>query len=109
LLLWKYFKVELTLFLDLARSGGRRGEEAFLIEIRTGLVIFLLFLFVLDTTLGVNLEEIFVLRVVDLFSVIRESYLALPLLTCLLEIYFAMKFKESLMFFEFKAKCSIDL
>ena len=36
------------------------------------------------------------------------SSLALLLLTCLLEIYFAMKFKESLMFFESKVKCSID-
>jgi len=65
--------MELTSFLDLARSRG--GRRAFSIEIGTGLVIFLLFLFVLDATLGVNLEEIFVLRVVDLLSVIRESYL----------------------------------
>ena len=65
--------MELTSFLDLAESKG--GGGAFLIEIGTSLVISLLFLFMLSTTLGVNLEEIFVLRVVDLLSVIRKSYL----------------------------------
>jgi len=64
----------LASFLDLAGSGG--GGGAFSIEIGTGLVTSLLFLFMLGTTLGVNLEEIFDLRVVDLLSVKRESYLA---------------------------------
>jgi len=66
--------MELTSFLDLARSRDRGG--AFLIEIGTSLVTSLLFLFVLGATLGVNLKEIFVLRVVDLLLVVRKSHLA---------------------------------
>jgi len=65
----------LTSFLDLVRNKGREG--AFSIEIETGLVTFLLFLFMLDATLGMNLEEIFDLSVVDLLPVKRMSYLTL--------------------------------
>jgi len=65
----------LTSFLDLA--GNKDREGAFSIEIETGLVTSLLFLFMLDATLGMNLEEIFDLSIVDLLPVKRISHLAL--------------------------------
>ena len=67
LLFWKYFKITLTSFFNLARRKG--GSRAFSIVTRTCLVISLLLSLGFSTTLGVNLEEIFALRVVELLSV----------------------------------------
>ena len=67
LLPWKYFEIVLTSFLDLAGSVG--GGGAFLIEIGTSSEVSLLVLFLLGATLGMNLEEIFILRVVALLLV----------------------------------------
>ena len=52
---------------DFAGRGGGRGT--FSIETRMGLVVFLLFLLVVGGILGVNLNKIFALSVVDLLSV----------------------------------------
>ena len=125
----KYFEIVLISVLDLAGSG-EGGGGAFSIETETSLAISFLLLFLLGITLGVNLEDIFTLRVLVLLSIWRAFYLAsytneikfqmtLPmslkslrsltplLLTCLLVIYFVMKFKESLILFESEAKCLI--
>ena len=125
----KYFEIVLTSFLDFTRSGGEEAGGAFSINMRTGFAIS--FLLLLSMTLGVNLDNIFALIVLALLSIWRVSYLAsytddmkfqiaspMPLkslrlltslpLTCLLAIYFDMKFKESLMLFESNAKCSIE-
>ena len=67
LIFLKYFEIMLTLLLDLSGSGGRGGT--FSIEIGTGLAISFLLLFLLGVALGVNLEEIFALRVLVLLSV----------------------------------------
>jgi len=67
LLLWKYFEMTLISFFDLARRGG--GGRTFSMVIGIGFAIFLLFLLGFGTTLGVNLEDIFALRVVDLLLV----------------------------------------
>ena len=129
LLSLKYFEIVLILVLDLAGSGGG-GGGAFSMEMGTSLAISFLLLFLLGIILGVNLEDIFTLRVLVLLSIWRASYLALYtdeikfqmtspipskslrsltslLLTCLLVIYFVMKFKESLILFESEAKCLI--
>ena len=129
LIFLKYFEIVLTSLLDLSGSGGRGG--AFSIEIGTGLAISFLLLFLLGMALGVNLEEIFALRVLVLLLVWRESYLAsytdeinfqmaspiplkslrsfvLLLLICLLAIYFAMKSRVTLIFLVSNAKCSIE-
>ena len=126
----KYFEIMLTLLLDLSGSGERGGT--FSIEIGTGLAISFLLLFLLGVALGVNLEEIFALRVLVLLSVWRESHLALYtdeinfqmaspmplkslrsfvllLLICLLAMYFAMKSRVTLIFLASNAKCSIEL
>ena len=57
----------LTSFFDLARRGGSGG--ALLIVTGMCLAISLLLLLEFGATLGVNLEEIFALRVVELLSV----------------------------------------
>ena len=129
LLSLKYFEIVLTSFLDFVRSRERGAGEAFLIDTETGFAIS--FLLLLGMTLGVDLDNIFALRVLALLSIWRVSYLAsytndmkfqiafpmpskslrsltsLPL-TCLLAIYLDMKFKESLILFKFDAKCSIE-
>ena len=125
----KYFEIVLISFLDLAESGG--GGGTFSMETGTSFAISFLLLFLLGITLRVNLEDIFALRVLVLLSIWRASHLALytnkikfqmalpmPLkslrsltslpLTCLLVIYFDIKFKESLILFKSKAKCSIE-
>ena len=125
----KYFEIVLTLFLDFARSGRRGAGGAFLID--TGTSFAISFLLLLGMTLGVNLDDIFALRVLALLSVWRVFYLAsytndmkfqiaspMPskslrsltslLLTCLLAIYLDMKFKESLILFKSDTKCSIE-
>ena len=75
LLLLKYFEIVLILVLDLAGSRGGRGE-AFSIETGTGLANSFLLLFLLVITLGVNLENIFVLKVLVLLSMWSASHLA---------------------------------
>jgi len=126
----KYFKIVLTSLLDFTESGGAGAGGAFSINMGTSFAIS--FLLLLGVTLGVNLDDIFALRVLALLSVWRASYLAsytddmkfqimspmpskslrlltaLPL-TCLLAIYLDMKFKESLILFESDAKCLIEL
>ena len=67
LLFWKYFKMTFTSFFDLARKG--KGGGTFSIVTRTCLVIFLLLLLVLGAILGVNLDNIFTLRVMTLLLV----------------------------------------
>ena len=57
----------LTSFFDLAGRGGSGG--ALLIVTGMCLAISLLLLLEFGATLGVNLEEIFALRVVELLSV----------------------------------------
>jgi len=63
----KYFKIVLISVLDLAGSGG--GGDAFSMETRTGLAISFLLLFLIGVVLRVNLDDIFVLRVLVLLSV----------------------------------------
>ena len=67
LLFWKYFEMMFTSFFDLARRGGGGG----IFSMVTGmcLVVSLLLLLVLGAILGVNLNDIFALRVVALLSV----------------------------------------
>ena len=127
----KYFEIVLTSLFNFAGKEGLRTGGDFSIDMGTVFVnSFLLLL--LGLVLIVNLDEIFVLRVLVLLSVLRASHLAsytndmkfqivspIPsksmksltslLLTCLLAIYLDMKFKESLMLLESDAKCSIDL
>ena len=71
----KYFEIVLTLFLDFAKSRGRGAGEAFSIDTGTGFAIS--FLLLLGITLGVNLDDIFALRVLALLSVWRVFHLAL--------------------------------
>ena len=63
----KYFKIVLISVLDLAGSGG--GGGAFSMEMETGLAVSFLLLFLIDVVLKVNLDDIFVLRVLVLLSV----------------------------------------
>ena len=63
----KYFEIVLTLLLDFTRSGGERAGDAFSINIGTSFAIS--FLLLLGMTLGVNLDDIFALRVLALLSV----------------------------------------
>ena len=125
----KYFEIVLTSLLDFAGSGGEEAGGAFSINMGTGFAIS--FLLLLSMTLGVNLDDIFALMVLALLSIWRVSHLAsytddmkfqiassmllksLRLLTslqltCLLAIYFDMKFKESLILFKSDAKCLIE-
>ena len=67
LVILKYFEILLTSLFDLAGRGGRGG--AFSIEVGTGLGISFLLLFLMGAVLGVNLAEIFALRVLVLLSV----------------------------------------
>ena len=67
LLFRKYLEMTLTSLFDFAGRGGSRGT--FSIVIRTGLDASLLFLLVGGGILGVNLNEIFALSVLDLLSV----------------------------------------
>ena len=125
----KYFEIVLTSLLDFAGSRGGGAGGAFSIDIETSFAIS--FLLLLGMTLGVNLDDIFALRVLALLSIWRVFYLAsytndmkfqitspmpskslrlltsLPL-TCLFTIYFDMKFKESLILFKSDAKCLIE-
>ena len=64
LVILKYFEILLTSLFDLAGRGG-----AFSIEVGTGLGISFLLLFLMGAVLGVNLAEIFALRVLVLLSV----------------------------------------
>ena len=73
-LLWKYLEIAFTSFLDLAR---RRGRGGFLLMVTgTDFACSLLFLEVVGTIFGVNLDEIFSLSDSELLSVLRESQLA---------------------------------
>ena len=65
LLLWKYFEIMLTSLFNLAR----RGRGIFSIVTEIDLAIFLLLLLGFEIILGVNLDEIFALRVVAWLSV----------------------------------------
>jgi len=126
----KYFEIVLTSLFDFAGKGGLRTGEDFSIDMGTVFADSYLLL-LLGLVLIVNLDEIFVLRVLVLLSMLRASHLALYTddmkfqitssipsksmksltslpLTCLLVVYLDMKFKESLMLLESDAKCSID-
>ena len=63
-----------TSFLDLTERGGRGGF--LLMVMGTGFVCSLLFLEVVGTILGVNLDEIFFLSDLELLLVLREFQLA---------------------------------
>ena len=67
LLFWKYLDITLTSLFNFAGRGG--GKGIFSIETRMGLVVSLLFLLVVGGILGVNLDKIFALSVMDLLSV----------------------------------------
>ena len=71
---WKYLEMTLTSFLVLAGKGG--GGGALLIVTGTGFKISFLLSFLGGIDLGVNLEEIFALSVLDFWSVCRAFYLA---------------------------------
>ena len=64
----KYFEIVLILVSDLAGSRGG-GGGAFSIETGTSLAISFLLLFLLGIALRVNLEDIFILRVLVLLSI----------------------------------------
>ena len=66
-LFWKYLEITLTSLFDLTGRGGGGGTLS--IVTGTVLVVFLLLLLLLRAILGVNLDAIFALRVVDLLSV----------------------------------------
>ena len=63
----KYFEIVLTLLLDFTRSRRGGAGGAFLINMGTGFAIS--FLLLLGVTLGVNLNDIFILRVLGMKSV----------------------------------------
>ena len=130
LLFRKYLEITLTSLFDFAEREGSRGT--FSIVIGTGLDASLLFLLVGGGILGVNLDEIFALKVLDLLSVKSESQLelyinemkfqmespipsksdkllAFEVLTFLFLMYLAMKFRESLILLESDAICLIEL
>ena len=72
----KYFEIVLTLLLDFTRSRRGGAGDAFLINMGTGFAIS--FLLLLGVTLGVNLNDIFILRVLGMksvpFSLIYQWY-----------------------------------
>ena len=71
---WKYLEMTLTSFLVLARRGGSGGT--LLIVTGTGFTISFLLLLLGGFDLRVNFTEIFVLSVLDFWSVYRTSHLA---------------------------------
>ena len=71
LIFLKYLEIWLTSFWDLAEIEG----GIFSILARTGLPIDLLFLLDTSSTLRVNFDKIFCLRVLEFLSVMRKSHL----------------------------------
>ena len=70
----KYFEIVLTSLLDF--TGSRKGGAGGAFSIDTGTGFAISFLLLLGMTLGVNLDDIFTLRVLALLSVWRVSHLA---------------------------------